>query len=83
MVPSSEGFMEWSLQPDHQLNVQFGWLSETAPDSKIHGAKVGPIWGLQDPGGPHVGPMNIVIWDLKVSIYGCQVEWAPFYCNKE
>ena len=23
----------------------------------------GPIWGRQDPGGPHVGPMNFAIWD--------------------
>ena len=32
------------------------------PDSKIHGANMGPIWGQQDPGGPHVGPINFVIW---------------------
>ena len=32
------------------------------PDSKVHGANVGPIWGRQDPGGPHVGPMNFAIW---------------------
>ena len=32
------------------------------PDSKVHGAKMGPIWGWQDPGGPHVGPMNFDIW---------------------
>ena len=32
------------------------------PDSKVHGANQGPIWGRQDPGGPHVVPMNIVIW---------------------
>ena len=25
-------------------------------------ANMGPIWGRQDPGGPHVGPMNFVIW---------------------
>ena len=25
------------------------------PDSKIHRANVGPIWGRQDPFGPHVG----------------------------
>ena len=31
-------------------------------DSKVHGAKMGPISGQQDPGGPHVGPMNFVIW---------------------
>ena len=23
---------------------------------------MGPIWVRQDPGGPHVGPMNFVIW---------------------
>ena len=23
---------------------------------------MGPIWGWQDPGGPHVGPMNFAIW---------------------
>ena len=28
------------------------------PDSKVHGANMRPIWGRQDPGGPHVGPMN-------------------------
>ena len=29
----------------------------TIPDSKVHGANMGPVWGRQDPGGPHVGPM--------------------------
>ena len=33
------------------------------PDSKVDGANMGPIWGRQDPGGPHVGPMNLAIWD--------------------
>ena len=32
------------------------------PDSKVHGANMGPIWGQQDSGGPHVGPMNFAIW---------------------
>ena len=32
------------------------------PDSKIHGANMGPVWGREDPGGPHVGPMNFAIW---------------------
>ena len=34
------------------------------PDNKVHGANMGPIWGRQDPGGPHVGPMNLAIWDI-------------------
>ena len=29
------------------------------PDGKIHGANMGPIWGRQDPGGPHVGPHEL------------------------
>ena len=33
-------------------------------DSKVHGANMGPIWGRQDPGGPHVGPMNFAIWGI-------------------
>ena len=24
---------------------------------------MGPTWGRQDPGGPHVGPMDLAIWD--------------------
>ena len=34
------------------------------PDSMVHGANMGPIWGRQDPGRPHVGPMNFAIWEL-------------------
>ena len=34
------------------------------PDSKVHGANMGPIWGQQDPGGPHGGPMNFAIWEV-------------------
>ena len=37
-------------------------LDVTYPDSKVHGANMGPIWGRQDPGGPHVGHMNFPIW---------------------
>ena len=33
------------------------------PDSNVHGANMGPTWGCQDPGGAHVGPMNLTIWD--------------------
>ena len=39
-------------------------LSNIYPDSKIHWANMNmvPIWGRQDPGGPHVDPMNFAIW---------------------
>ena len=35
------------------------------PNSKVHGANMGPIWVRQDPGGSHVGPMNLAIWDAS------------------
>ena len=27
---------------------------------------MGPIWGRQHPGGPHVGCMNFAIWTTKI-----------------
>ena len=35
------------------------------PDSKVHVAHMGPTWVLSAPGGPHVGPMNLAINDVK------------------
>ena len=37
-------------------------MDVASPDSKVHGANMGPIWGRQDPGGTHVGPMNFALW---------------------
>ena len=34
-------------------------------DSKVHGANMGPTWVLSAPGGSHVGPMNLAIWDAN------------------
>ena len=30
------------------------------PDSNVHGANMGPIWGRQDPGGPMLAPWNLL-----------------------
>ena len=46
----------------HIFNID-SLLSEVIPESKIHGANVGPTWGRQDPGGPHVGHANLAICD--------------------
>ena len=43
------------------------------PDSKVHGANMGPIWGRQDPGGHHVGPMNFAIWDMLYDTTATQI----------
>ena len=44
-----------------------------SPDSKVHGVIVGPIWGRQDPDGPHVGPMNFAIWEGALDVLVSQV----------
>ena len=55
--------------------------SRSDPDSKVHGAHMGPIWGGQDPGGPHVGPMNLAIWGFMTTGQGGQ-QSTPFeVCN--
>ena len=35
------------------------------PDSKVHGANMGPTLVLSAPDGPHVGPMNLAIGDIN------------------
>ena len=39
-----------------------------SPDSKAHGANMGPTWDRQDPGGPHVGPMNFAVREICWSL---------------
>ena len=47
---------------DKTAAFQFTKILHTIPDSKVHGANMGPTWVLSAPGGPHVGPMNFAIW---------------------
>ena len=42
----------------------------TVPDSKVHGACMWLSWGRQDPGDPHVGPMNLAIMGSNWHIRG-------------
>ena len=39
-------------------------LEVNIPDTKIHGANMGPTWVLSAPDGPHVGPMNLAVRDI-------------------
>ena len=57
------------------------------PDCKVHGANMGPIWGQQNPGGPHVGPMTLLSGLLIVSKsihfnqYSYIYIWYIYICN--
>ena len=49
-----------------------------SPDSKVHGANMGPTWVLSAPAGPHVGPMNLVIWVICYDITVYPIELHVF-----
>ena len=45
------------------LSAMCSFLStedQTFPDSKVHGANMGPTWVLLAPDGPHVGPWTLL-----------------------
>ena len=74
--PFVRGIHHWPMNSNHKWPIMchcvmvgvwhvsclLTWyLWHSIPDSKVHGANMGPIWGRQDPGGPQVGPMNLAI----------------------
>ena len=51
-----------------------------SPDSKVHGANIGPTWVLSAPDGPHAGPMNLAIRVLIEQKHDL-LQGAVRYCN--
>ena len=65
------------LSMGHDSGDDFSQKWSRYPDSKNHRANMGPIWGRQDPGGPHVSPMNFPIWvDARHDIGDSDEYWA-------
>ena len=92
VVPVSQSFFllkhktfhsrKWWAVPDYVQHWPY-------PDSKVHGANLGPTWVLSAPDGPHVGSMNLAIrvfitcirtQVINVSIfpYTTDTSWHPF-----
>ena len=61
------------------LGMRYG--RQMGPDSKVHGANMGPTWVLSAPDGPHVGPMNLAavpaVWSVGPNIY-----WGLLICTE-
>ena len=53
----------FSLNTDNKYSIAY-------PDSKVHGANMGPTWNLSAPDGPHVGPMNLAMGIITQVRYG-------------
>ena len=84
-----------SLRPkqnDHHFqtyflcNTQLWWINtnyHNLPDSKVHGANMGPIWVLLAPGRPHVGPINLAIrasMFCNVAVFSMRIFYIVLCC---
>ena len=72
------------LNTDMELEIEIGCRKQglfclnaktilllNIPDSKIHGANMGPTWILSAPGGPHIGPWILLcIFQQKRGLMG-------------
>ena len=52
------------------------------PESQVDGANMGPSWDRQDPGGPHVGPMNLAIWDVTLVVITGSIIIVPLWSSE-
>ena len=50
----------WIFVKENATMTGDQWIP-SYPDSKVHGANMGPTWVLSAPDGPHVGPMHLAI----------------------
>ena len=56
-IPWHRNVADWSLSGKTKTILSL----HSHPDSKVHGANMGPTWVLSAPDGPHVDPMNLAI----------------------
>ena len=62
----------------HEQSQPLSWRSQykwhVSPDSKVHGANMGPNWVLSALDGSHVVPTNFVIWVVYPSgVLACAI----------
>ena len=69
--PNQYWFLCFILSPMVAL-----FIEAYIPDSKVHGANMGPTWVLSSPDGPLVGPMNLAI------MFVTWVERIVLLCSK-
>ena len=61
--------------------IQYGFHG--VPASKVHGTNMGAIWGRQDPGGPHVGPVVSIQLTKTIHSLSCVPLVVPREINQQ
>ena len=67
--------MDYIVEESQLLRGQLSLL-----ESMVHEVNMGPSLGRQDQGGPHVGPMKLVIWVVLPDI--SRIEWSETNIGK-
>ena len=64
----------------HINNLLLKPIKSHYPDSKVHGANMGPTWVLSAPDGSHVGPMNLAIRiTIQLVFWKCDIIVGSWY----
>ena len=66
-----------SAKWDHYVAVNYGTAISMQGHviEDVHGDNMGPIWGRQDPAGPHVGPMNFAIYVSIIEMFFIYIKY--------
>ena len=64
---SSKTIMQLSCHQHKSSKCEYTCNIDLLPDSKVHGANMGPTWVLSASDGPHVGPKNLALGVVPVS----------------
>ena len=85
MIIKQNAFLSYLCPHPHIKDTTNNPNPQSDNNNKINGANMGSIWGRQDPGGPHLGPMNFAIWETILMYWsydGNQMNNHWLICNK-
>ena len=81
---------QWVQDDNNQFFVIPRVIQESyarIPDRKVHWVTMEPTWGWQDPDMPHVGHVNLAIWDVTIrsqlcgGYIGSALSFCPSICR--
>ena len=82
LFPSAEMVVSMSREFGVPLTAQdFEGKLLCVLDSKVNGSSVGSTWGWQAPCRPHVGPMNITVWDHSLERWFTVNTFYEIFCQ--
>ena len=71
---------QWDSRPQRATTIRYAIIRNY--ETLIHGANMGPNWVLTCPGGLHIGPTKLAIWELDRWVFlGGNFESHADWCS--